>query len=118
MKTKKKKIGNVGIRLSIKEPNLLENYIHYRRRKSKKKKKKKKKRSKKIKRINIQPKIDLIDKIINDSKIHKDKKEIEIKEINTSQIPDTTKNNSQIKTIHVNNIEVEGNKKGSGIQIV
>ena len=59
-----------------------------------------------------------IDKIINDSKIHKDKKEIEIKEINTSQIPDTTKNNSQIKTIHVNNIEVEGNKKGSGIQIV
>ena len=116
MKTKRKKIGNVGIRLSIKEPNLLENYIHYRRRKSKKKKKKKK--SKKIKRINIQPKIDLIDKIINDSKTHKDKKEIEIKEINTSQIPDTTKNNSQIKTIRVNNIEIERNKKGSGIQVV
>ena len=84
---KKKKLGNSGIRLKPKEPNLLENYSKYIKNRTRKKKKKKKKE----KSIKIQSKIDPIEKLIQnlnrkEKKIEdieiKDKKDIKIEEIN------------------------------------
>ena len=83
MKTKKKKMGNVGIRLKPKEPNLLENYSRYRKNRTRKKKKKPKKSKKpKVKKIRVERRVDPMKKIIDDSLKH-DKsliKEIDIKE--------------------------------------
>ena len=66
MKTQKKKLGNVGMRLKPNEPNLLENYSKYRSRKPRKKKKKKKPK-KSIKQIKVLPKVDPFQKIVDES---------------------------------------------------
>ena len=82
MKTNRKRLGDVGIRLKPIEPNLLENYTKFRRitRKKKKKKKKRKQKKKTVKSIEIHRKIDPFSQIIEDSKKKKDKQEISVKE--------------------------------------
>ena len=79
MKTQKKKIGNVGMRLKPNEPNLLENYSKYRSRKPRKKKKKKKKPKKSIKQIKVLPNVDPFQKIVDDAD-KKVKEEITVEE--------------------------------------
>jgi len=83
MKTNRKRLGDVGIRLKPIEPNLLENYTKFRRitRKKKKKKKKRKQKKKTVKSIEIYRKIDPFSQIIEDSKKKKDKQEISVKEV-------------------------------------
>ena len=82
MKTqKKKKLGNVGLRLKTKEPNILENYSKYRSRKPRKKKRKPKKS---IKHIQVQPKVDPFQKILDDAD-KKEKEEINIEEKELSE---------------------------------
>ena len=89
MKSKKKKIGDTGIRLKPNEPNILENYTKYRK-KTKKSKKKKKKPKKSIKKVDIIEKTDPFTKIIEDSRKKENISEIEVKEM-------------PIKKIHVDN---------------
>jgi len=129
MKTKKKDIRDSGIRLKPIEHNILKNYSKFTKRKKKKKKKKKKKRS--IKEVHIKPKIDDIDKLLTEQKIHT-KKDIKIidTELEEEQEEPITKkidivkgkadislNDPNIKKVKVDNIEEEGNKKGGGIII-
>ena len=141
MKTKKRKLGNVGLRLKPKEPNLLENYSRYRKKRTRKKKKKKKKKptKSKVRQIIVERKVDPMKKIIEDSEKHdkssikgidiqesteseeskeskeskgsEEKKTIEIKK---KDLSDTDPN---IKKILVDSIEEEGPKKGSGIKM-
>jgi hypothetical protein len=81
---KRKRVGDVGIRLKPVENNLLENYNEF----SKRRKKTRKKRQKKIKKpkrtvtksVEIQPKIDPLYKIMEESR-GKPKEEIEVKEL-------------------------------------
>ena len=128
MKTKKKKMGNVGIRLRPKEPNLLENYSRYRKNRTRKKKKKPKKTKKpKVRKIRVERRVDPMKKIIDDSLKH-DKsliKEIDIKESEESEEKtveirkdkDLSDTDPNIKRILVDSIEEEIKKKGSGIKI-
>ena len=125
MKTKKKKMGNVGIRLKPKEPNLLENYSRYRKNRTRKKKKKPKKSKKpKVKKIRVERRVDPMKKIIDDSLKH-DKsliKEIDIKEseekvVEIRKDKDLSDTDPNIKRILVDSIEEEIKKKGSGIKI-
>ena len=128
MKTKKKKMGNVGIRLKPKEPNLLENYSRYRKNRTRKKKKKPKKTKKpKVRKIRVERRVDPMKKIIDDSLRH-DKsliKEIDIKESEESEEKtveigkdkDLSDTDPNIKRILVDSIEEEIKKKGSGIKI-
>ena len=128
MKTKKKKMGNVGIRLRPKEPNLLENYSRYRKNRTRKKKKKPKKTKKpKVRKIRVERRVDPMKKIIDDSLRH-DKsliKEIDIKEVKESEEKtveirkdkDLSDTDPNIKRILVDSIEEEIKKKGSGIKI-
>jgi hypothetical protein len=89
-KVKRKKVGDVGIRLKPVENNLLENYnkISERRKKTRKKKKKKIKKPKRTitKSVEIQPKIDPLFKIMEESK-DKSKEEIDIKELSDKDKP-------------------------------
>lgn len=81
---KRKRVGDVGIRLKPVETNLLENYNEF----SKRRKKTRKQRQKKVKKpkrtvtksVEIQPKIDPLYKIMEESK-GKPKEEIEVKEM-------------------------------------
>ena len=128
MKTKKKKMGNVGIRLRPKEPNLLENYSRYRKNRTRKKKKKPKKTKKpKVRKIRVERRVDPMKKIIDDSLRH-DKsliKEIDIKEVKESEEKtveirkdkDLSDTDPNIKKILVDSIEEEIKKKGSGIKM-
>ena len=128
MKTKKRKMGNVGIRLKPKEPNLLENFSRYRKNRTRKKKKKPKKSKKpKVKKIRVERRVDPMKKIIDDSLKH-DKsliKEIDIKEVKESEEKtveirkdkDLSDTDPNIKRILVDSIEEEIKKKGSGIKI-
>ena len=82
-KVKRKRVGDVGIRLKPVETNLLENYNEF----SKRRKKTRKKRQKKIKKpkrtvksVEIHKKVDPLYKIMEESK-DKPKEEIEIKEL-------------------------------------
>ena len=83
-KVKKKRVGDVGIRLKPVENNLLENYNEF----SKRIKKTRKKRQKKIKKpkrtitksVEIHEKVDPLYKIMEESK-DKPKEEIEVKEL-------------------------------------
>ena len=81
---KRKRVGDVGIRLKPVENNLLENYNEFskRRKKTRKKKRKKIKKPKRTvtKSVEIQPKIDPLYKIMEESK-GKPKEEIEVKEL-------------------------------------
>lgn len=92
MKSKKKKIGDSGIRLKPNEPNILDNYTKYRKKK-KTKKRKPKRKSKKIKNVEIKEKIDPLLQIVEQSQ-NKPKEEIVVEEIKPIQ---------QTKTIHVDN---------------
>ena len=125
MKTKKRKMGNVGIRLKPKEPNLLENFSRYRKNRTRKKKKKPKKSKKpKVKKIRVERRVDPMKKIIDDSLKH-DKsliKEIDIKEseekvVEIRKDKDLSDTDPNIKRILVDSIEEEIKKKGSGIKI-
>ena len=84
MKTRKKKLGNVGMRLKPNEPNLLENYSKYRSRKPRKKKKKKKKPKKSIKQIKVLPNVDPFQRIVDDAD-KKVKEEITVEEKEVSK---------------------------------
>ena len=117
-KVKRKRVGDVGIRLKPVENNLLENYNEF----SKRRKKTRKKRQKKIKKpkrtvtksVEIQPKIDPLYKIMEESR-GKPKEEIKIKELSDVDKPDKEKkpdidkpDKEKKPDIHVSeNIEVE-----------
>lgn len=83
-KVKRKRVGDVGIRLKPVENNLLENFNEF----SKRRKKTRKKKGKKIKKpkrtvtksIEIRDKVDPLYKIMEESK-GKPKEEIEVKEL-------------------------------------
>ncbi len=93
-KIKRKRVGDVGIRLKPVETNLLENYNEFskRRKKTRKKKKKKIKKPKRTvtKSVEIQPKIDPLYKIMEESK-NKPKQEIKVKELSDIDKPDIDK---------------------------
>ena len=95
-KVKKKRVGDVGIRLKPVENNLLENFNEFseRRKKTRKKKKKKIKKPKRTvtKSVEIQPKIDPLYKIMEESK-NKPKEEIDIKELSDKDKVDKDKVN-------------------------
>ena len=87
---RRKQLSDVGIRLKVNEPNLLENYSRHmrtKRRKKKKKKQKAKKQKKKTKKASktvvVESGKDPLLKILNetDKKDKKDKKDITIEEI-------------------------------------
>ena len=90
-KIKRKRVGDVGIRLKPVENNLLENYNEFtnRRKKTRKKKGKKIKKPKRTitKSVEIQPKIDPLYKIMEES-IDKPKQGIEVKELSDVDKPD------------------------------
>jgi len=101
--TKKKKIGNVGIRLKPNEPNLLENYNHFRKRTRKKKKRRKKKKTT-IKKVEIHEKIDPLLKILNDDKrksyksdIIIEEKDVSDKDVSDKDVSDKEKENFEGK---------------------
>ena len=89
-KINRKRVGDVGIRLKPVENNLLENYNEFskRRKKTRKKKKKKIKKPKRTvtKSVEIQPKIDPLYKIMEESK-DKSKEEIKVKELSDIDKP-------------------------------
>ena len=111
-KIKRKRFGDAGIRLKPVENNLLENYNEF----SKRRKKTRKKRQKKIKKpkrtvtksVEIQPKIDPLYKIMEESR-GKPKEEIEVKELSDVDKSDIDKPDKIKKSdIDVSeNIEVE-----------
>jgi len=94
MKSKKRKLGDVGIRLKPKESNILENYTKYRKRTKKKKKKSKKKKS--FKSVEIREKKDPLLQIVEDSKNKLKKEEISIEELD-----DKSDKVMETRTIHV-----------------
>ena len=96
MKSKKKKIGDSGIRLKPNEPNILDNYTKYRKKK-KTKKRKPKRKSKKIKNVEIKEKTDPLLQIVEQSQ-NKPKEEIVVEET-----IEEVKPIQQTKTIHVDN---------------
>ena len=89
-KVKRKRVGDVGIRLKPVETNLLENFNEFsnRRKKTRKKKKKKIKKSKRTvtKSIEIHDKVDPLYKIMEESK-GKPKEEIEVIELSDIDKP-------------------------------
>lgn len=92
MISKKRKIGDSGIRLKPNESNILENYTKYRKRK--KTKKRKPKRKKTTKNVEIKEKKDPLLQIVEESQ-NKPKEEIVVDE--------EIKPTQHIKTIHVDN---------------
>ena len=94
VKVKRKRVGDAGIRLKPVENNLLENYNEFskRRKKTRKKKKKKIKKPKRTvtKSVEIQPKIDPLYKIMEESK-GKPKEEIKVKELSDIDKSDVDK---------------------------
>jgi len=93
-KVKRKRVGDVGIRLKPVETNLLENYNEFsnRRKKTRKKKKKKIKKPKRTvtKSIEIHDKVDPLYKIMEESQ-GKPKEEIEVIELSDIDKPDIDK---------------------------
>ena len=87
---KRKRVGDVGIRLKPVENNLLENFNEFskRRKKTRKKKKKKIKKPKRTvtKSVEIHDKVDPLYKIMEESK-DKSKEEIEVKELSDVDKP-------------------------------
>ena len=122
MELKKRNLSDNGIRLKPNKPNLLENYSKVRKRTRKKKKKKKEK----SKTIEIQKKVDPIDKLIQnlnrkETKIEdieikdieiKDKKEIEIEEI--EEINNQVEENKDIKKLTITASTKPDKKKTGG----
>ena len=128
MKSKKRKIGDVGIRLKPIESNILENYTKYRKRvKRTKKKKKKKKKPKTIKNIEIIEKIDPLSNNIEEKSEMHDSQELELKEkpketkiVHVDNKPkdlsETDPNVKKTLTITAS-LKPDKNKEGSGILI-
>ena len=89
-KIKRKRDGDIGIRLKPVENNLLKNFNEFskRRKKTRKKKKKKIKKPKRTvtKSVEIQPKIDPLYKIMEESK-DKPKEELKVKELSDADKP-------------------------------
>ena len=118
VKVKRKRVGDVGIRLKPVEKNLMKNLneLSERRKKTRKKKKKKIKKPKRTvtKSVEIHPKIDPLYKIMEESK-GKPKDEIEVKELSDIDKPDKIKKSDidkpdKIKKSDIDvseNIEVE-----------
>lgn len=110
MKSKKKKIGDSGIRLKPIESNILENYTKYRKRSKKTKKRKPKKKPKEIKNIEIKEKKDPLLEIVEASR-KKNKEELVVEEIEGENKDTKDGENEgekevkpiQTKTIHVDN---------------
>ena len=133
MKTQKKKIGNVGMRLKPNEPNLLENYSKYRSRKPRKKKKKKKKPKKSIKQIKVLPNVDHFQRIVDDAdKTVKEEIIVEEKEEPKKEAPspetrkivvqkgpqDLSDTDPGVKNLMITaSLEPDKKKKGTTIQI-
>lgn len=122
MKTKKKKIGDAGIRLKPIEPNIFENYTKImKKRKRKTKKKKKKKKIDSTKSIEVHAKRDPLLDILNksDKKVDKKVDEPVFKKIKVQEGKrDISETDSSIKKLNITvSTEPEGNKKGHGIKL-
>ena len=101
MKSKKKKLGDVGIRLKPKESNILENYMKHRKRTHKKKKKKSKNQKRSFKSIKIKEKKDPFLQIVEDSNNKVKKEELVVTEIK-DKLKDKPKDKPEdTRTIHV-----------------
>ena len=100
MKSKKRKIGDSGIRLKPNESNILLNYTKYRKKNKTKKRKPKKRKSKKVKNIEIKEKKDPLLQIVEESK-GKPKEELVVEEIEEDDNKEEIL--KQTKTIHVDN---------------
>ena len=100
MKSKKRKIGDSGIRLKPNEPNILENYTKYRKISRKTKKRKPKRKSKKIKNVEIKEKKDPLLEIVEVSR-KKNKEELVVEEIEGENEGENDIKPTQTKTIHV-----------------
>ena len=119
MKIKGKQLNNAGLRLKPREKNILENYTKYKKT-FPSKRKKKKKRSKR-KNVIIKDKFDLMQKLIDDSsKTKLVSPSLEIKDKFKEQSKEN-KDNSQtdkdIKKLFIKNIQLDKDKKSSGIII-
>ena len=98
MKSKKRKIGDSGIRLKPNESNILENYTKHRKRVRKTKKKKPKRKKRSVKNVEIKEKKDPLLQIVEESQ-NKPKEELIIEEI---QVENESKP-EETKIIHVDN---------------
>jgi hypothetical protein len=104
MKPKKRSIGDVGIRLKPNEPNILVNYMKYRKRVQKTKKKKpKRKPTRSTKSVEIKDKKDPFLKIVEDSQDKRD--DLIVKELDDSSETNLEESNkpTETRTIHVDN---------------
>ena len=104
MKPKKRSIGDVGIRLKPNEPNILVNYMKYRKRVQKTKKKKpKRKPTRSTKSVEIKDKKDPFLKIVEDSQDKRD--DLIVKEIDDLSETNLEESNkpTETRTIHVDN---------------
>lgn len=104
MKPKKRSIGDVGIRLKPNEPNILVNYMKYRKRVQKTKKKKpKRKPTRSTKSVEIKDKKDPFLKIVEDSQDKRD--DLIVKEIDDFSEKNLEESNkpTETRTIHVDN---------------
>jgi hypothetical protein len=97
MKSKKKTLGDVCIRLKPKESNILENYMKHRKRTRKKKKKKSKKKKQSFKSIEIKEKKDPFLQIVEDSNNKVEKEGLVVTEI--KEKPEDK--HEKTRTIHV-----------------
>lgn len=105
MKPKKRSIGDVGIRLKPNEPNILVNYMKYRKRVQKTKKKKpKRKPTRSTKSVEIKDKKDPFLKIVEDSRDNQNKRDdLIVKELDDSSetnLEESVKP-TETRTIHV-----------------
>jgi len=98
MKSKKRKIGDSGIRLKPNESNILENYTKHRKRVRKTKKKKPKRKKRSVKNVEIKEKKDPLLQIVEESQ-NKPKEELIIEEIQE----ENESKSEETKTIHVDN---------------
>ena len=114
MKSKKKKLGDVGIRLKPKESNILENYMKHRKRTKKKKKKKSKAKNQSFKSIEIKEKKDPFLQIVEDSNNKVEKEELvvtEIKEKPEDKSEDKPEDKSEDKPEETRTIHVDSKPK-------
>ena len=131
MKTNKKRLGDVGIRLKPNEPNLLENYTKFIKR-TRKRKKKKKKKKKTVKSIEIHKKIDhlLVNEQIKNKGKEPDKeadkeadkepdKKPEIKKVKVEKKPqDLSEKDPNVKKLVITtSTEPDLKKKGTKIKL-
>jgi hypothetical protein len=98
MKSNKKKLGDVGIRLKPKESNILENYMKHRKRTHKKKKSKKKKS---FKSIEIKAKKDPFLQIVEDNQNKNKKEDLVVTEIKQKTEDKPEDKPEETRTIHV-----------------